>query len=373
MRVTLVNRLAGIQRGGGEVYDLSLAAALLRQGTGVELITGRTLLGRPLPLPPEIPVRQVRSPYLRGVAHRAGRPGWRLLDLDLALFERGVRRLLAAARPRPDIVQVTGMPRLARRLERDLGLRVVLLFPGPPSPRNREAIESCETVVGVGAVTPYLRRSFRREIHDMTAGVDAELFRPGAAPAASRLGLEEEDPVILYAGRLVPLKNIPVLVSAFAAIARRLERARLLVVGDGPLRSELLAGAARAGLGDRVILAGEVPHAEMPGYYASARILLLTSENESFSLVALEAMACGLPVVVPRVGYLPTLVEDGAGGRIYPPGDVEACAGMALELLTDPEAAARAGEAGRRRALERHSWDAVAREFAGLYQGVLAA
>ncbi|HXI01804.1 MAG TPA: hypothetical protein VNI57_01380, partial [Candidatus Saccharimonadales bacterium] len=189
MRVTLVNRLAGIQRGGGEIYDLSLAAALQRAGATVDLITGRPLLRQPIALPPDLPSRIVRTPYLRGLAHRLGAPGWRLLDLDLLLFERGAERILRAADPAPGIVQVTGLPRLARRLERRGTSRVVLLFPGPPSPRHREEIRSCRTVAGVGAVTPYLRERFGREIRDMTGGVDAEAFRPGRASLRERLGI----------------------------------------------------------------------------------------------------------------------------------------------------------------------------------------
>jgi glycosyltransferase involved in cell wall biosynthesis len=371
MRVTLVNRLAGIQTGGGEVYDIALARALLGRGLQVELITGRRLMREPAPPPEGLTVRHVRTPYLRGLAHRMGGPGWRLLDLDLALFERAAFDLLTESAPPPDIAQITGMPRLARRVERQTAMKAVLLFPGPPSVRNRESIENCATVVGVGAVTPYLRENFRLGIHDMTAGVDSTLFRPGGASARARLAIGEEIPVILFAGRLVPLKNISMLVEAFAAIASALPEARLLVAGDGPLRSEMLARASAARIRDRLILAGEIPHAEMPEIYRAADILLLTSLNESFSLVALEAMACGVPVVVPRVGYLPTLVEDGEGGRIYEPGDVGACAESTVKLLRDPAERRRSGEAARRRALTRHSWDTVAGEFEALYRRIL--
>jgi glycosyltransferase involved in cell wall biosynthesis len=375
MRVTLVNRLAGIQQGGGEVYDLSLAAALRRAGTAVEFISGRPLLRSSLPFPEGLPVRLVRTPYLRGLAHRMGGPGWRLLDLDLRLFEAGAERILSREDPPPDVVQITGLPRLARRLEAKHGLRVALLFPGPPSTRNREAIEACGRVIGVGAVTPYLRENFSRPIHHMIGGVDSSLFKPGASPAREELGIPADAPVILFAGRLVPLKNIPLLIEVFSGIRARLGDARLLVVGDGPLRSDLISRATAAGLkaggpgrDTDVVLVGEVPHHEMPSWYASAQLLLLASENESFSLVTLEAMACGVPVVAPRVGYLPTLVGEGACGRLYPAGDAAAGAEGALSLLGDPDRRREASEAARQRALERHSWEAVAAEFNDLYR-----
>jgi glycosyltransferase involved in cell wall biosynthesis len=379
MRVTLVSRLAGIHRGGGEVYDLSLAAALRSTGADVDVVTGRPLLG-PAPSPvAEAPARYVRSPYLRGAAHRLGRAGWRLFDLDLRAFERGAFGLVASSRPRPDIVQVTGLPDLARRIESDLGVPAVLLFPGPPSTRHRETIAACRNVVGVGAVTPYLRERFRPDVHDMTAGVDVERFRPGVPDVRGSLGIPAAAPVILYAGRLVPLKNLPLLVEAFAEIRRALPEARLVVAGDGPLRSYIFAAAARHGLSASpgpspaaaLVHAGEIPHAEMPARYASADLVVLTSLEESFSLVALEAMACGRALLVPAVGYLPRLVEDGATGALYPAGDRAALVGRALALLADGGARRRLGAAARERALARHSWAAVAAEFLALYRRIL--
>ncbi len=380
MRVTLVNRLAGIQRGGGEIYDISLASALQRGGARVEIVTGRPLLRDPLPPPGAVPTRYVRTPYLRAWSQRMGRAGLRLFDLDLGLFGRAAERLVARSRPAPDLIQVTGLPYLARNLERRGGPPVVLLFPGPPSLRNREAILACATVVGVGAVTPYLREHFPRIIHDMTAGVDSSLFRPGVSSAREGLGLPAGSPVVLYAGRLVPLKNIPLLAEVFAGIRKQVPEARFLVAGDGPLRGELISRAARYGLSCAaapspadVVLAGEIPHEAMPGIYAAADLLLLASVNESFSLAALEAMACALPVVAPRVGYLPRLIEDGVTGHLYAPGDVEEGARRAAALLSDAGARRRAGSAARDGALARHSWDAVAADFSRLYRDLLAA
>jgi len=379
MRVALVNRLAGIHRGGGEVYDLSLAAALRRLGVDVEIVTGRPSLRKPPAPVVEVSSLYARSPYLRAAAHRLGRAGWRLFDLDLRLFERAAYGRIAAARPPFDLVQVTGLPRLARRIEVEGRTPVVLLFPGPPSIRHREEVRACRTVVGVGAVTPYLKENFREDVHDMTAGVETSLFRPDAPSARADLGIDDGALVVIYAGRLVPLKNLPLLVEAFAGIRREIPAARLLVVGGGPLRGELHAEARRAGLsvgrrgdeGCAIVDAGEAPHVRMPSFYTAADLLLLSSLNESFSLVALEAMACGVCVLVPAVGYLPRLVADGVSGVLYPAGDARALVAAAVSVLNDPGRRRRIGAEARRAALERHSWDAVAAEFAALYRKVL--
>jgi glycosyltransferase involved in cell wall biosynthesis len=377
MRVALVNRLAGIHRGGGEIYDLCLARALREAGIEIEMITARPLLSAaPRPVD-SVPAVYARTPYLRAAAHSLGRAGWRLLDLDLRLFERAVFDLLAASRPRPDLVQVTGLPRLARRLEAELALTTLLLFPGPPSLTHLDRIRACRHVAGVGAVTPYLREHFRIDVHDMTAGVDATLFRPGPSDLRRDLRIPEEAPLLLFAGRLVPLKNLPLLVEAFVELRRSIPSARLLVVGDGPMLADLLRRGRRAGLltgggGAALLHAGDVPHASMPRYYAVADLLLLTSLNESFSLVALEAMACGRTTLVPAAGYLPTLIDDGVTGVLYPPGDRRTLVEKAASLLRDASTRERIGRAAREAALKRHSWGAVASEFVELYHRLLA-
>jgi len=376
MRVALVNRLAGIHRGGGEIYDLRLASALQEAGVEIEILTGRPLFSRaPSPVS-EVPTRYARSPYLRGAAHRMGRAGWRLLDLDLRLFEREALSLIAGSTPRPDLVHVTGLPRLALAAESRLGTPALLLFPGPPSRTHAATIRACRNVAGVGAVTPYLREVFRPDVHDMTAGVDASIFRPGIAEARTEFGIPRQAPLVLFAGRLVPLKNLPLLVEAFSEIRTRLPEARLAIVGDGPMRGEVAAGFARAGLkisgaGADVIFAGEVPHEAMPRFYASADLLVLTSLNESFSLVALEAMACARAVLVPSVGFLPRLVDDGVTGVLYPGGDRGAFVDRAVSLLRDPARREALGRAAREAAMRRHTWGAVANEFLDLYGRIL--
>ncbi len=369
------------------MYDLSLAAALRQAGTDVVVVTGRPLFSPPSAPVHEAPARYVRSPYLRGLSHRMGRVRWRVFDLDLRWFERGAFRALAREAPKPDLVQVTGLPRLARRIEKTLRLPAVLLFPGPPSPGHRSEINACRTVVGVGAVTPYLKANFREDVHDMTAGVDTSLFRPGGSEDRSRPRMPSSRPVILFAGRLVPLKNLPLLIDAFSGIREEIPEARLLIVGDGPMRSDLLKGAARAGLRTAaraakgpswdagaadLVHVGEVPHDAMPSHYAAADLLVLTSLNESFSLVALEAMACGLVVLAPAVGYLPRLIEDGVSGALYPAGDRRSLVERAVGLLRDPAGRRAMGAAAREAAVRRHSWVAVASEFSALYRNVLA-
>ncbi|MBU1451121.1 MAG: glycosyltransferase, partial [Proteobacteria bacterium] len=186
-------------------------------------------------------------------------------------------------------------------------------------------------------------------------GVDQELFAPGDKRAARRhLGLAEDGPLALYLGRLVPGKGLEMALEALAA----LPRARLLVVGDGPLRSALEAQAGRLALGQRVIWAGPQPHGDIPRYLAAADLLVLPSMSEGEPNVILEALSCGRPVVASRVGNIAGMVEHGREGLLFPAGDQELFVkymGEALERSWDPRTL-RQSVAGR-------SWAGGARKI----------
>ena len=152
-------------------------------------------------------------------------------------------------------------------------------------------------------------------------GVDLDVFWPRERTLArERLGVTEPG-VVLYVGRLEPLKGLDILVRAVADLAMA-DTTRLLVVGGDPDSDELvgeLGSLARSvGVAERVTFAGSVPQQDLPWYYSAADVLVLPSHYESFGMVALEAMACGTPVVVSRVGGLKTFVRNGESGYLVP-------------------------------------------------------
>ena len=205
-------------------------------------------------------------------------------------------------------------------------------------------------------------------------GVDHEVFRPGERVAArAALGLAADGPVVLFVGRLQPLKGIDVALAAFTRLAGDLPGARLLVVGgpSGPQGEEEAARlrSAASGLGERVRFLPPVPHPALADYYRAADVLLVPSRSESFGLVAVEAQACGLPVVAAAVGGLAHVVADGESGVLvsgWDPGDYAAAL---RRLLTDAGWAARLS-AGARAQAERFSWPATADRLLELYAGI---
>jgi D-inositol-3-phosphate glycosyltransferase len=206
-------------------------------------------------------------------------------------------------------------------------------------------------------------------------GVDTALFRPGPrGPARAALGLDD-GPLVLYVGRLAPIKGLDTLLDAVARLRDRGHRLRLLVVGgdaDEPLDGHeviLRRQVDRLGLGERVRFVGAQPQETLRAYYRAADVTVLPSYYESFGMVALEAMACASPVIASRVGGLATTVRDGVTGLLVPDGDADALAARLAAALADPDLGWRLGREGVRWAA-RHRWpcvaEAICREYARL-------
>ncbi|MGH8220704.1 MAG: glycosyltransferase [Steroidobacteraceae bacterium] len=181
--------------------------------------------------------------------------------------------------------------------------------------------------------------------HTHYIGVDCESIRPRAP--------SEETPIILNVARLVAVKGTRYLLRAFAALARRHDAVRLVVIGEGPLRRSLQRLAAALGIEQRVQFLGGLPHADALAWMRRAAMLVLpsistaTGRVEGLGMVLLEAAATGVPVIGSEVGGIPECVLDGQTGFLVPERDVGALAGRMSELLDEPLRRHRMGAAGR--------------------------
>jgi D-inositol-3-phosphate glycosyltransferase len=212
-------------------------------------------------------------------------------------------------------------------------------------------------------------RARAERIAVIPCGVDTELFQP-MDPAKARDLLElPPDPLLLYVGRVQPIKGLDTLLEAMAAIPAP---AYLLVVGgehdepDGGHRAALRARVAALGLDRRVRFLRAQPQRRLRLFYAAADATVMPSYYESFGMVALEAMACGTPVIASDVGGLSTLVQDGKTGLRVKVNDPGALA-HAIERLLDDEARRR--RMGHRAACyaEDYSWQKVVDRLVGVY------
>ncbi|MBI4242393.1 MAG: glycosyltransferase family 4 protein [Candidatus Rokubacteria bacterium] len=195
-------------------------------------------------------------------------------------------------------------------------------------------------------------------------------FRPPAAPCPDRApGAAGRPARILHVGHCGPYKNIETILRTIPAIARRLgERVLFTKVGD-PFTRPQRALIARLGIDGQVEHLGKVPLERLPQVYAGADLLLMPSFDEGFGLPALEAMACGTPVVVSDRGSLPEVVGD--AGLLIPPDDIEALAGAVERVLTDRALTADLRGRGLERA-RAFTWERTARATLEVYREIHA-
>jgi glycosyltransferase involved in cell wall biosynthesis len=179
-------------------------------------------------------------------------------------------------------------------------------------------------------------------------------------------GAESGEFVFGYVGRLVPVKNVPMLIRAFERVHEQAPHARLVLVGDGELAAALQEVVTARGLVDAVRFAGWC--SDLVAVYRSFHALVLGSVNEGTPVAAIEAMAAGLPVVATAVGGVPDVITDGHDGLLVPSGDEDAMAAAMLRVLRDAGERRRMGEAARHAVRERFSARRLVTDIEHLYR-----
>jgi glycosyltransferase involved in cell wall biosynthesis len=203
-------------------------------------------------------------------------------------------------------------------------------------------------------------------LHD---AVDTATFSPDRFQLGARvrkeLGCTEDHLLVCAVGRLSPEKGHGFLLAAFREVVVAVPEARLVLVGEGPLRSRLQAQVAGLTLSDHVIFVGYRDDVE--AVIAASDLLVMPSLREGFGDPIIEAMALGRPVIASRVGGIVETVHDGETGLLVPPGDPDALAQAIVNLLRDPQARERMGLRGRQVALGEFGVERLADGLAKLY------
>lgn len=370
--------------GGMNVYVRELVSALAQAGVDCTTFTRATRDDQPEVVPVEPGHRVVHVP--------AGAFDLRKEDLPGVVdeFTDGVRRHLDGDFP-ADVLHanywLSGL--VAHRLKHERDLPFVTTFHtlakvkaegGDPEPelrlRAEDEIIGCADAICVNCSEE--ERQFRQlygdprgRIEVISPGVEHAFFTPGERSGARQaLELPHDVPVLLFVGRIQPLKGPDVAVRTLAALQRR-DAVLLVVGGASGLDGEREEAALRAlidelGVTDRVRFVPPQPHHILSTYYRAADAVLVPSRSESFGLVALEASACGVPVVASAVGGLLTLVDHGESGFLVPDRDPAVFARFVDQLLADPIAAAAMGARGAVRS-RRYTWSLAAARLRRAY------
>ncbi|MDP2897928.1 MAG: glycosyltransferase family 4 protein [bacterium] len=169
-------------------------------------------------------------------------------------------------------------------------------------------------------------------------GINIEKFSFGDGSGVRRRLLPEGcDRMVLFVGRVTKQKRIPDLLLAAKSVVRTLRNVCFVIVGEGKELPRVRELAAKLALGDRVIFTGNVPYAEMPGYFAAADVFVLSSGYEGTARVLMESVAAGLPIVTTKVCGVSELVADGENGFVVPVGCPSVMGKKLVEVLSDVE------------------------------------
>jgi D-inositol-3-phosphate glycosyltransferase len=382
--------LGGKETGGLNVYVGEISRALARLGVAVDIFSRRRDAAAPdvRALAPGVRLIEIAagpaaeldknevfwhlSEFVLNVLQFAEREG-RAYNLIYSHYwlSGGVGRLLQSrwGVPHATMFHTTGLVKnLARVGEGEKPLRIET---------ERKIVARADRVI---AASPHDRAQLLRHyrapaerVEVVPCGVDLDQFRPrdrDAARAALGLGPGK---VALFVGRPDPVKGLEIFFGALGELEER-DQVRAVVVGgeDEAALAPFRARAAALGIAERVRFDGAQPHERLPLYYNAADVCVVPSYVETFGLVAVEAMACGTPVIAARVGGLISSVRDGETGFLIPwrcPGPFA----ERLEILLGNDALrARFAEACRP-AVTRFAWPAVAETLLGVFERLLAA
>jgi D-inositol-3-phosphate glycosyltransferase len=379
--------------GGMNVYVRELSAALARSGVECDVYTRADDARVPavVAVEPGFRVHHVPAGPLGPVGKEA------LVEL-VPEFTAGVLARIGAMRRLPDAIHanywLSGLA--GHSLKHELDLPLVSTFhtldrvkaeaspeelgAGEPARRAQAEAEvlGCSDAVLASctveaAQIAELYGADPARIVIVAPGVDHAIFGPGLRAQARRaLGLPAAGPMLLFVGRIQPLKGGHVAVAALAELSSAFPQAFLVIVGgpSGPQGDAELARlhelVGTLGLEGRVLFVPPQPHEKLSTYYRAADACLVPSRSESFGLAALEAAACGTPVVASAVGGLLTLVDHGRTGFLVEERDPSRFASYLTRLLVHPDLAAEMGRAAAARA-SRYTWSLAAERLRRLY------
>lgn len=393
--------LGSVDAGGQNVYVDEVSRQLGRRGYAVDVFTRWDNPDAPEILP--------WAPNVRIVNLQVGPPRWIFKDElwpYMPAFRDAFLRFMLGEGTRYDLLHanfwMSGS--VATQIGRKLMIPVVQIFhamgktkqrhqgTADTSPSDRIATEL--EVVGLAdrliAQCPSEQRELigdyganSARVVVIPSAVDTEVYFPvDRAQARLRLGLDPEEPLVVYIGRMLPRKDVRNVVRALALLVGRTDLpVRLLLVGGEtgdpdpvatPEIGVLQDLAAELGIADRVLFTGRRQPDELRFYYGAGDVAVTTPWYEPFGLTPLEGMACGRPVVGSAVGGLTFTITNGETGYLVPPRDPDALAERLETILTHPDLRDRMGRAARARVEREFTWNTVGARTAALYETLLA-
>ncbi len=366
--------------GGIAAHVYELVRELAQAGHQVDLLAGHShlLAGQPIPPLPAGARLLLNRPYRRNyfgyivntfrvyfdIRRQLGRDRYDIVHWHNLAWETWGVRFAARGLPRVFTNHSSGfLRRMKSPWRRKFQMPLMLSMADTILTPSTELLEK-----SVEARYP------RDRIHYIPNGVNTRDFCPGARDPdlLKAYGLVAGDQVVVVPRRLDPKNGVDVLVRAVADVKEALPQLKVLLVGDGEQKPELVALSNKLGVRDRVIFCGSQPRLAMPPHLRLADLAALPSRAEAVSLAGLEAMACGLPVVGSRVGGIPEFVFDGANGKLFPVENHRRLGEILVEMFSKRASILEMGLRARESVTENFSWIRCAARTVQAYESTLA-
>lgn len=380
MRILVLHSELGVLRGGGENFTRNLFPAFRQRGHKVFAAFAADRSGRyPFPMPPGIePIplpgwwaSELGQASLSAIGswaapkgwlksqweHLQGAIHWRTHRWHNRRFQERIQREFASRWTEFDAVYVHDNCQLASRVAQYRP--TILRLAGPLAHERAPILRNVHAVCANGDALVQTQRLLGGQAIDLPIGVDTTVFSPGATPIRQALGWTDNHCVIGYVGRLLRLKGVDLLATAFREISGMVPNARLLIVGSGEkasmIRSVLKEELARG----MVHMKADVPHQRLADWYRAMNLFVMPSRYENFSNAILEALACGVPFLGSDVGGNRILAKA-VGGFLFQENSVQSLALSLRQISENSQELKRQGLFGAEYVRKNYTWAASA-------------
>ena len=254
--------------------------------------------------------------------------------------------------------------------------RIANYFMGRLAKLELETAQNADLIVTISNYSLEKIKQFYKvdeaKVRIVPNGVDVAKFQPFADREATKrqFGLGDE-PCVLFVGSLIPRKGLPFLVEAAKKIVKERRETKFLIVGEGPMKNQLVNSLKTANIADNFMFLGNLKDDKLSAIYNCADVFALPSIQEGQGIVLLEAQACAKPIVAFNIGGVNEAVRNGETGLLVKLGSTDEFADALLKLISDKSLQEKMGANGRRFVLENFTWDICAQKMLNVYYEVV--
>jgi glycosyltransferase involved in cell wall biosynthesis len=363
LNITIINQKMGFFWGGGENFTLNIAQDLRKKGHSVRFIIGKTYKTI-TPLPKEVLTFDIHSvffPYTSWISSNLGSSNklncfFSSLanHFEYRMFELAVYKKLRDDNWSDVYYICGGLVILAFFLNRKKS--TIVVWPNLPSKMAIKMLNCYSKNIAGGDIYPKIKK-WCNNAEYVEAGLDSNYFKPPKKKPS------KETIVFLFVGRLEKVKNLSYLIKGFCEALKENKKIFLHIVGEGRERNSLEKLTKQLNISDFIKFHGVLYKENLLKIYQDSDVFLITSEYESFCMVVTEAMACGLPVIGTKVGFLPNLINPGETGFLVELNNIKELKEKILFFAKNRRKAREFGRKARNFVKKNFSWEESAKKI----------